>query len=196
MLDGTDFIVPEGAEWVSRNPEIARVDEQGTVTALREGATTIVAAVKGAVAELPLTVLMNMTGVWRLTFIPVGCPYEVIPGCLIRFTGRRPVTESVTLSQIGNLIEGEWDVVRIEGRIATGVQLIIEGQQCFTSDHTFDTVIAVRWEMQRLAGTDSFSGRARWEQYHLSTWGDCNGTRGAGGIVGDLQILDFRRQDP
>ena len=193
MLDGSDFIVPDGAEWLSRDPEIARVDAQGALTAVREGSTTIVAAVKGAAAELPVTVLMNMTGVWRLTFIPVSCPYDVIPGCLIRFTGRRPVTESVTVSQTADRVSTEWDVVQLEGRIGGGEPLIIDGQECFTSDHTFDTVIAVRFEMVRTSGTDIFTGRARWEQYHLSSWGDCDGTRTKGGITGDLQILDFRR---
>lgn len=192
MLDGTDFIVPDGAEWLSRDPEIARIDAQGALIAVREGATTIVAAVKGAEAELPVTVLMNLTGVWKLTFIPVSCPYVVIPGCLIRFTGRRPVTELVTLSQTVDRVSGEW-LVPVQGRVALDGQVVLHGRQCYSSDHTGDSEIAVGWEMQRTSA-DSFSGRARWERYHTSgPYESCTGIRADSGIVGDLQVLDFRR---
>jgi hypothetical protein len=48
--------------------------------------------------------------------------------------------------------------------------------------------------MERTPGTDSFSGRAHWEEYDLSSWGSCDGTRSRG-IGGDLRIIEFRRRN-
>lgn len=170
LSDGTDFAVNEGAQWTSQNPDVVRVDARGTLDALREGQTTINVTVKGASATLPVTVVMNVTGVWSLTFVPLSCRhFGVPPGC----TGRHPrptqETGRMVLSQAGDQVSAVWFDnwnVPIEGRITPDGRLVLNGRHCFTLDHAPDTEISVCAEMERAPGTDSFRGRAFWENYN------------------------------
>lgn len=195
MSDGTDVAVFDGAQWVSDNPDVARVDARGTLDAVREGETTIRVDVKGASASLPVTVLMNMTGVWSITYIPVSCQsFARPPGCEGRHPRPTQRIESVTLFQTGDRISGEW-LVPFEGRITGRGRVLLNGKACYTSDHSFDDEIAIEdWQMERTANTESFSGRAHWEEYNLSSWGSCNGTRSRTGMAGELRIIEFRRR--
>ena len=195
MSDGTEVAVFDGAQWVSENPDVARVDTRGTLDVVREGETTVSVGVKGASASVTVTVVMNMTGVWSITYIPVSChSIGGLPGCEGRHP--RPATQidSVTLSQIGDRVSGEWLRMPVEGRIAPGGRLVLNGHQCYTSDYgPADEQAIENWHMER-SDTDRFSGRAHWQEYSWTDWDSCTGTRSRSSQAGDLEIIDFRRR--
>ena len=103
----------------------------------------------------------------------------------------------MVLSQAGDQVSAVWFDnwnVPIEGRITPDGRLVLNGRHCFTSDHAPDTEISVRAEMERAPGTDSFRGRAFWENYNTSLpMGSCTGIRVGDAAGGDLQIIEFRR---
>ena len=198
MSDGSDLAVSENAQWTSQNPDIARIDAQGTLNALRDGQTTITASVKGATAALAVTVVMDLTGLWRITYIPVSCPSYRVPGCSGRHIPRPTQdTDLLSVTQTGDRITGDgW--METEGRITPAGQLVLNGRRCYSSDHAFDSEAIVRdWEMDRTAGTDIFTGRAHWEYASIEgQWGQglCAGKRiSSTHAAGDLRIIEFRR---
>jgi hypothetical protein len=107
MSDGTQGAVTDGAVWTSDNPDVARIDAQGRLSAVAEGVATIRTAVKNASAVGTATVVMNMAGRWVFSFLPASCHHSSIPGCAgTRFTGPVVRSDSVTFVQTGDRVGG------------------------------------------------------------------------------------------
>lgn len=76
VLDGELQLGTEQVEWSSSAPGIARIDEEGIVTAMSDGVATITARWEGLTARATVTVAATFTNVARITAMNQSDPND------------------------------------------------------------------------------------------------------------------------